>query len=405
MFAYVKCKKCGRTLRAQRSPNRTTIRCWDCRSEVVVPRFRSPDGPKPVARLRGAMNSARGESIAAIILLALAATAAIAVPRAGGVLALGLLISTALGYIRRIEEPGRALESEEEAEASGRADWRPGRLLGRLILASVFVVGLVAVPWLADGSRQLEYVAPVLPPPTLPVVGLLLWLILPFVVFLLTARDEHGPIGPRRALAAAFRRRWRTLGALLAPLVAIAVVEAALLGGLLLLGDLPVFVLDLFPVGEGDRVETGIYVLDNSVEFDRTEGALKVYVEGLGRGATLLGSVPTSFRRGLQPRLIVPAYGELKSEGYVIARLLVAMLGFLTAFAALAIQSTWLGRIGLAAPRPEEEQPEDEAEAEAEGDREPERGKAVGSSSGGDGRGDGKPVPVGSSAPGPEADG
>jgi hypothetical protein len=354
MFAYVKCK-CGRMLRARRSPTRTTITCWDCRSEVVVPRFKSMDGPSSVDRLRGAMVSPRAETAAAVILLALATTATIAIPVIGVWLALAVLIRAAFTYMARIEEFGRAMEPEDAPEPVLTAGARFSRSLGRLLLATALVGGLVLVPWLVDGSRQVEPVRPLLPPPGLLVVGVMLLMAMPLVVFLGTGRDGSGRLGPVRALAALRRRKWASLLAVLIPVLAISAMEAGLVGVLLATKNIGIFVLDTFPIPPGDRIDYTVYVHGDEVDFPREQQALSMYSHGLRRGATLVGSVPISFSRGISPRIIVPAYGQISSEGYLLARLgitLVVILGLLTA---LMFQADLFGRIGLAAPSEDEE--------------------------------------------------
>ncbi|QDV38651.1 hypothetical protein [Tautonia plasticadhaerens] len=363
MFAFVKCK-CGRMLRARRSPTRTTITCWDCRSEVVVPRFKSAEGPSSVDRLRGAMSAPWAETAAAVILLALATTALIAAPVVGVWLAMGMLVTAAFTYVRRIEHAGRSMEPADAPKPATAAGERFGRAAGRLLLATGLVGGLVLVPWLADGSQQVEPARPILPPPTLLVLGIVLLVALPAAVYLTTARDGDGTLGPRRAMAAARKRKGASTLAILLPLLAISAMEATLFGVLVATKNIGVFTYDLFPIPPGDRIDHTVYVSDGDVAFSRQEYARRVYAHGLRRGATLVGSVPISFNRGLAPRVIVPAYGTLGSEAYLLARLGITLAVVLTLLTALMFQADLFGRISLAAPDDDED---DEGEGEDEG--------------------------------------
>ncbi|WP_169980149.1 hypothetical protein [Tautonia rosea] len=358
MFAFVKCP-CGRTLRAQRSPERTTVQCWDCKTEVKVPRYRSPDGPKPISRLRSAMKEEWAETAAGVILLALAVVVMMAIPVVGGWLGLALLVWAAMVYLRRIEEVGR-LEQAAFGVDSPPSSWRGG--LAKLTLAVLLVVAFVTPIWLFDGSRQTQYAPPIIPAPWPLVVLLVLAILLPVVAFALVVRDAEGRLGIEQALSTALKRPGAMIGALLLPLLVFVVAEASLVAALYGSEGLTTVLLDLFPLSEGHEVERGLVVQDERVaDYEPTE-AIRVYNAGLLRGATLLGSVPLSFLRGPEPRIILIAYGPLRSEGYLLARLGITAMAMIALFGSLAAQAYLFGTIGLSSTRSEsEEEQEDES--------------------------------------------
>ncbi|MEW4569453.1 hypothetical protein AB1L88_16430 [Tautonia sp. JC769] len=359
MFTFVKCP-CGRTLRAQRSPERTTVQCWDCKAEVKVPRYRSPDGPRPIARLRGAMKEAWAETAAGVILLALAVVAMMAIPVVGGWLGLALLVWAAIVYLRRIEEVGR-LEQEAVGPDAPPSSWRGG--LAKVMLALLLVAAFITPLWSFDGSRQTEYTPPIVPAPWPLVVLLGMALLLPILAFALVVRDAEGRLGIDQAMTTAWKRRGTMIGALLLPLVVFVVVESALIGALYASEGLRTVLLDLFPLPEGHEIERRRVLQGQRVaDFSPTE-TISVYNAGLLRGASLLSSVPLSFLRGPEPRIILIAYGPLRSEGYLLARLGITALALIALFGSLAAQAHLFGSIGLSSSRSDDEDDDEDESA------------------------------------------
>ncbi|WP_152049389.1 hypothetical protein [Tautonia marina] len=358
MFVFVKCP-CGRTLRAQRSSERTTVRCWDCKTEVKVPRFRSPDGPQPIARLRGALKEAWAETAAGVILLALAVVAMMAIPVVGGWLGLALLVWAAIVYLRRIEEVGR-LEQETYSAEARPSSWRGG--LAKLTLAVLLVGAFVTPIWLFDGSRQMEYSPPIFPTPWPLVILLSFALLLPLTAFALVVRDAEGRLGIEQALSTAWKRRGAMIGALLLPFVVFVVVESALVGALYASEGLTTVLLDLFPLSEGHEIKRGRVVQDQQVADYKPTDTIRVYHAGLLRGASVLSSVPLSFLRGPEPRIVIIAYGPLRSEGYLLARLGITALALIALFGSLAAQAHWFGTIGLSSSRFDSDDEDEEDE-------------------------------------------
>src|SRR5690606_8334160 len=145
---------------------------------------------------------------AAVVLLGLAVTIVVTVPRVGPWLALAVLVGAALLFLRRMEEaadPGFVLEPDRPATGPMS---RAARRLGRLATAASLVVGLVGPLLLADGSTHLVHRPPPLPGPLLLVLIALAWIALPLAAFVLVGRSREGRLGPRRALAVVRRRPW-----------------------------------------------------------------------------------------------------------------------------------------------------------------------------------------------------
>lgn len=351
MFAYVKCT-CGRTLRAQRSPERVTIQCWECGAEVVVRPYREV-GENPIVRVRRVLDTGRLEAFAALVLLALGTVAALLLPRIGLPAGLAVMAGAAILYLGRIEEPGR----EAEAAAGGpppppKPLARLGLEVGRGLLALGFAAGMALPFWLADGSHEVESTRPHLPGWGTLILALAIWLILPVVIYCLTARDGEGRLGARRALATLPRQRWRTLAALLAFPLAVALLEGAIVGAHAAVGrHLEYLAADLLPLPEGTVVRYGA-IMKNRVELYESPGGAALYLGGLRRGATLVGAIPMSLPRGLEAKVSPRLFSISSREYYLLARLGLSTGILFVLYATLAWQSRTLGSISEPADEP-----------------------------------------------------
>ena len=114
MFVYLKCR-CGRSLRARRSPTAGFVQCWDCGAEVKVRPYRPPR--RATARVGDLMATEEADRFAAIALLAIAIAAVLPLPIVGPPLALGLLTAGAVYYVRRLD-PDEDPEAGPEAVAA-----------------------------------------------------------------------------------------------------------------------------------------------------------------------------------------------------------------------------------------------------------------------------------------------
>lgn len=347
MFTYVTCT-CGRNLRSQRSSERVTIRCWDCGREVSVRPYHA-GGENPIVAVRRVLDTSQLEAFAAFVLMAMGTVAVLLVPRSRGLAGFAVMAAIAMLYLNRIEEPGR------DAEAAVGKTERPRRLgetLARWLMATGVAVGMILPFWLADGSHQYVATPPPLPAPLMWPVAVGIWVLVALAAFLATARDEAGRLGFGRGLVALARRPWAAMGALLVFPLTVVVLEAAIFGGLLAAHrSLECFVADLFPLPPGTHVRYEAILTAPNMMYDSPKPWIS-YLEGLERGATLVGSIPLSMARGLEAKILPRAYGISSRESYLIARLALAVVVLFVMYCALGWQSRWLGSISQSAPEP-----------------------------------------------------
>ncbi len=351
MFVYIKCR-CGRSLRAQRSPEPSTITCWSCGRPVKVPAFRETGGPRPISRLRQLFALGYGETFAAAALMALATVPILMVPRFGMIAALTILTVWTTFYLRRIERSGTQPTPNAEPEPATIIPWptRIAAFTGRFVLALIFTIGFTIPFALADETAQREPTTPLLRSYVVPIGAFVLWLLLPFLAFLIVARRGNERLGVWSALGSAWKRKGILLTTLfLFPFVFIAL-EAVLVGIFYATELLVVFVYDLFPVPE----PLAITELGSVVKMPEEQRgvvlkmnmALETYLQGLKEGATLLASIPMSLFRGLEPRLrLALILGSPTNEAYLITRIGISYAGLAFSFFILAIQARLLGRI------------------------------------------------------------
>src|SRR5262245_25102174 len=125
-FIEVKCP-CGRSLRARPDQAGTAIPCWECKAEVPVPYPDHHGLEIPLAAV--ASEALRSPSIPAIAVGAALITAALLVPHAGLVLALGLAVAS----VRYYREQVRAA-ADETSPGAATPVRTPRTLLARAIL-------------------------------------------------------------------------------------------------------------------------------------------------------------------------------------------------------------------------------------------------------------------------------
>jgi hypothetical protein len=321
------------------------IQCWECKAEVVVPYPAEPWLVGPMAD--AAFQALRSTGMVAIAGGAALITAVLLVPRAGLMLALGLVAVSVHRYGRQM----RPLE-QTAAGVGGRA------LLLRGASAVLAPLALVA-PQLALNQGH------VLPPPnTLPgsvwlaALAMAAWLVTPVAILAVYAHDGHGPLSPRTALGALLRHWPATLSAL-------AVFPAALIltEGILALfawqqGQLPLLVVDLFPPPRFAYVVDGKHLYFNygGTRLDKNfsesvDGLAAAYPLAFRHGYTLVGTIPPSLAMGLLEVRTNPWECEVTPESYLFHRILFTFLIVAVIGIALMVQARWLGLIAATGTR------------------------------------------------------
>jgi hypothetical protein len=349
LYVYLECP-CGRELRVKRSLAGSEVRCWDCQQMVLVP---SP-------RTTGLVLSTLGEAIAAILsptVLALAGLAAAAV--AGllfvsgtslPVLPLAAMIVLAVGYGQFLQRGGErppAGDSEDDDEPD-ETDSPPPWSLRAVARAGFRLVAVAALgtalwlPWFLTPRRL--GVTPRLSAGSLA-LGLAAMMLLPLVVLAAFASDRSRPLSARH-LAGALRRHLAAFlfALLLFPLAAV-LAELVAFGLTGFLGWLPFFLLELSPEPRATCQAYGIpYQHDFPLGGIPDRRFLRMYLDHLGQGYTLVGSIPHSL--GV-PRFQInfPWADQVVGYSYLALRMLATQLIFWLLFLFLALQAAWLGRL------------------------------------------------------------
>jgi hypothetical protein len=337
-FLEVKCP-CGRMLRARIDQAGTMIQCWDCKAEVVVPFPAEPWLADPMADV--AFQALRSRGMGAIAGGVPLITALLLVPRAGLLLALGLVALSVHWY-------GRQMRPRELIAASvGRR-----ALLLRGAMAVLATLALVA-PQLARNQGHVLPPANTLPESVwLAALALAAWLVTPVAILAVYAHDAHGPLPPRTALGALLRH-WP------AALAALAVFPAALIvtEGVLALfaweqGQLPLLVVDLFPPPRSGYLVDGkhLYFNYDGTRLDKNysesvEALAAAYPLAFRHGYMLVGTIPPSLPMGLLEVRTNPWEYEVTPESYLLHRIAFTFLVLAVSGIALMVQARWLGLI------------------------------------------------------------
>ena len=341
---------CGRNLRARLDQAGGTIRCWSCRAERRVP---FPDVGDRLARGTSDIvrSAGRPESIGAVLLGVLFLAAILTIPVAGPWLGALTLVVGASRY--RSLAWGEASADAEDGSESPR--WR--RISpGRWALAAASAGSLMVPVWLGlrPGIPPWLGSAPISGP--LALLGLVGLLTLPTALLIVSAPS------PREALASLGRHRLAWLLAALCLPVGLAVIEAALVGLSYEQAWFAFLVSDQFPPTWrrlGLSVERFVYKNPHGFELLNVDLApksafLKVYLDGLRRGYTLLGTVPGSLSVGTSTRLDPVIFGILPIR-FLAVRLVFSLVGLTGVGLLVLFQARWLALIGsIDASRPVE---------------------------------------------------
>ncbi len=324
-----------------------TIRCWDCHAEVRVPRYRDSRS-RPAPREKSKFLENWGDLVSGTVLLALLTMVAITIPRVGGLLALTVLTVGGVLYIKRIEEVGLAeTEDQEELEESNQQQstkvLRQGR---RLLLGLSLAVGLSCPFWASKGA-SVGFQRPQIPGEyLLMIIAPILWIGLPLIVFVLSARGLSGWLGIRQVLLAIRKRPWTSLAALLILPATFLALEVILMSLLISTGWLHAFVFDIFPPEvAGNLAHYNAKILsDGSIGFSLV-GYTQMYNDSLRSGFSLVGSIPLSLSRGLSPQASIRYLSTLTNESYLIVRMVISLVELSLIMAVLVIQASLWGRI------------------------------------------------------------
>jgi hypothetical protein len=353
-FIQVLCR-CGRSLRALPDQAGTAIQCWDCKAEVIVPHPDRSGLAGPIAGLLREVLWSR--TLAFIGAGAALITAALLVPRAGLVLAPGLVAAAVHSYYGfQVRAAARDASTGEAATVTAT----PRAALARMGVA-LAVVLLLAAPVLVRNRGH------ALPPADtgrgdfwLAALALSGWLVGPVALVAAYAHDGHGPLPPRLALGALARHPLATLAALLVLPPALAVTEVVVALAAWQQGQLPLLVVDLFPPPRVAFELDGRYLYFNydGTTIDRNysesiAALATVYPYGLRHGFTLVGTIPPSLAMGLLAVRTNPWMYDVAPVAYLIFRIVMTIAILSIAGIALLVQARWLGLIAtLGAHRP-----------------------------------------------------
>jgi hypothetical protein len=340
MPAYIELKcKCGRTLRARKEQGGTTVRCWDCQADVMVPRVRTGD-----KLARESLRSARGvlvaESFAWIALGAVVLTCALAIPFVGLPLGVGLILAASPLYCRAIERSGLRGTSASVVACSRSREETKQQWVMSMVVSAGLMAPLVLRHLVMDGAGLFLGIGGV----GVALVALSCWLVLPLLLLGFSACDCAGAVGFRQALRATLKHPLATASALLVLPLGLIVFEFVLIGCTAYFSWFGALVSDLFP---GPGIHGNTVVFGRGVFYapgSSFETSLWRYSDGLHQGYTLLGAIPASLPRGVHTSMTKWLL-NLDLWLYLAVRMFLSCLIFMAVGSVLAVQARWLGLI------------------------------------------------------------
>ncbi|MDR3634113.1 MAG: hypothetical protein P4L84_09925 [Isosphaeraceae bacterium] len=325
---------CGRTLRARIELAGSEIECWDCHCKVLVPFPRSAS--EVLRALRKGWDDVFETNLFPMLIgVAAVLTSMLAIPTLGVPLGIAGMVLVIIGYgvlIRRAEDP-EGDSSTEAPDGTSLLHW-----LARGAASALFGVGLCAPFLLARGGAG----------HTARLAGFLVPAIVTAVmVFLpLAMLAAFDPAGPRVVPAVL---RWRSRSVLLSlailPLLLV-VLECTLVFTTFFLGIFGGLMLDLVPVPPGllSRLRVPpdwIYRFGEPADIS----FLGLYLNRLSHGYTLVGAIPPSLTRSTHFELQFWA-SNTEIPTYYAFRFALTVLINTFLLSVLALQASWLGRIG-----------------------------------------------------------
>lgn len=342
--------RCGRLVRATPEQGGTSVRCWNCGSDVKVPEPGSAGRvfAEFAAAARGTLSP---QSFGACVVVALGTTVLLMVPYVGKLLGLGVLVVGARLYqnlIREVTPPARAGGPGDEDDVGGELpDWAEWAL-------SAFAVAALMAPFWA---RSWAHVLIVPARWALLVPAFACWLVAPVVLLAFNARDRHGPVPPGPALSALGRHPVATAAALLLLPVGVGALEVVTVATAKAENNL-VHIIDhvtrpprIGPVGHGVG---SIYRFDDrTVEVPLGEDqdfALRIYGAAVSRGFLLTGLIPGSLSSDFEP---TPTSFQVFSidVASMALRAVLTILILSVGSTLLMLQARWLGLVALLGTR------------------------------------------------------
>jgi hypothetical protein len=335
--------QCGRSLRAKVEQAGTEIRCWDCQRMVVVP-TRRRNLPVLPTLVDAFITTFQSENANRLVMVALALTAALAVPYVGvGVVAVGFILAGSL-YGEVIRVSSRDGIETEETLPELRQILVPSSVL-RCLVIGLAAVGTAVPLWLLNSGVKQS--------PHLDRLGVailtLVWVTFPVLMFGLYAEDALKPrpvgiVGGFKILA-----RHPVLALLTLAIVPLALValEAGLATAIYISGNLPFYALDYMPIPGTATIYDGIphYRLIDYRRFDQSF-FIRGYFRGLRSGYSLVTAIPASLSLPTRARLNSEVLG-LYQEVYTALRMALTLVILTSLAAASTIQARWLGAIAL----------------------------------------------------------
>ena len=345
-FIHLPCP-CGRTLRAGEDQAGSSIRCWGCGGEVVVPL------PKVGDRLWGEFRrSLRNALRPGFFFLALGfgmvLSLLLSVPYAGRWLGLAFALIMAVLYQDAIRAAGEGRKGERVGFSSLiRNGW-----LVRWPLAALAVVALFAPVYFRNWGQLLPGARSLPIERTLMMFSFVMWLTVPLVLLAANAHDGAGRLDSSQAFLTMGNHPRAIFFALLVLPIGLCVIEFGLVLFAWYENVLPMYVCDLFPtpmkVLSDDGAKYLIFYYDlNSYERPIAlvqENGIPDYIRAMRRGFFLSGTIPESVASGWNLRF-EPEFFGLSRAGYFIARFLFSVLTLAATGTVLAVQSHWLGLI------------------------------------------------------------
>jgi hypothetical protein len=273
------------------------------------------------------------------LLAAALAACVMAIPRAGLILALGLLTYSVSRYRSALGLSGSMGGPVNTPDS--RYDWLSltkywaWNLVAGLILISPFLLrhGVMdSLGWLVPLRGWAVAIA-----------AAISWLVFPLGMLATSARGPAGPVSAGRAIRAL---GWHPVAAVLALLVVplgLVLIEALLWLITWQQAWVGVFVTDMFPTMDNDHFEIGGRMhLTLAPQIMPDWLSAEYYFHGFRHGYTLLGSIAASVFRGINTRFS-PRRIPFHAYQYLSVRILFTTLILTGVVTLLHLQARWLG--------------------------------------------------------------
>ncbi len=355
-FIHLPCP-CGRTLRVREDQPGTSIRCWGCGRDVVVP-FLKVGGRLAGAFTRAVVGSLMPDLFFRAFGCAFVLSLLLLTPYAGRWLGLAFALVMAVLYQDLIRFAG---ESPRGVPVGLYALHEKG-WMKRWLFAVLAVSALFAPLFFRNWGHLLPGQRPFPIERTLMMMSFVGWLIIPLILLAANAHDRAGRLSPNQTLLILVKHPWATLTALLVLPIGFCLVELLLTLFAWYENLLPLLVRDLFPSrAQFNRIEIDknslfyfdLYMVDRPMDL-LIENGLPDHFRAMSRGFFLTGTIPESLTYGNKIR-VDPLQFQWSGELYLLARFIFSVLSLSAAGTVLAVQAYWLGlitSIGSSRPGP-----------------------------------------------------